>query len=172
MDMPNLDTLAQNWRTFLSAPYIIVPPVIIVAVIVWWFRGTMFQPTIAGLKGEIAGLREQINVFGAQKTIFDAQLQLAADKLEFERGRQDSFAKQFDAFKIEVTAGAGIDALTARVAGLEASLNELAAANNAARSAIGIAVGTLAATEIGDSFSNTPLASSAAQAEIISKWWK
>ena len=165
MDIPNLDTLAQNWRAFLNAPYIIVPPVIIVAAIVWWFRGTMFQSTISGL-------REQIKVFGAQKTIFDEQLQLATDKLELERGRQDSFAKQFKDFKEEIAAGAGISELTARVAGLETSLNELAVANKAVRSAIGIAVGTLAATEIGDSFSNTPLALRAAQAEIINKWWK
>ena len=93
-------------------------------------------------------------------------------KLELECGRQYSFAKQFNDFKIEVMAGAGIDALTARVAGLETSLNELKAANNAARSAIGIAVGTLAATEIGDSFSNTLfLALRAAQAKIL-QWWK
>jgi len=165
MDVPNIDTMAQQWETFLSAPYIILPPAIILAGAAWWLRGTMFQSTISAL-------REQIKVFGAQKTIFDAQLQLAADKLELECGRQDSFSKQFNDFKIEVTAGAGIDALTARVAGLETSLNELEAANNAARSAIGIAVGTLAATEIGVSFSNTPfLALRDAQAKICNQWW-
>jgi hypothetical protein len=125
----------------------------------------MFQPMIAGL-------REQIKVFGAQKTIFDAQMQLAAKELEAERGRQDSLARQINDLKVEVTAGAGIDALTARVAGLETSLNELATANNAVRSAFGVVVGTLAATELSDSFSNTPLALRAAQAEIINKWWK
>jgi hypothetical protein len=82
----------------------------------------MFQSTISGL-------REQIKVFGAQKTIFDAQLQLAADKLELERGRQGNLTKQFNDFKAEVAAGAGIDALTTRVAGLETSLNELAIAD-------------------------------------------
>jgi hypothetical protein len=115
-------------------------------------------PCFAAWKSTISGLREQIKVFGAQKTIFDAQLQLAADKLELERERQDSLARQFNDFKVEVAAGAGIDALTARVAGLEISLDELATANNAVRSAIGIAVGTLAATETSVSFSNTPIA--------------
>jgi hypothetical protein len=157
MDVPNIDTMAQQWGTFLSAPYIILPPAIILAGAAWWFRGTMFQSTISGLKAEIAGLREQINVFGAQKTIFDAQMQLAEKELAFERTSQDSLARQFNDFKVDITAGAGIDTLTARVAGLETSLKEIAVANNAVRSAIGIAVGTLAATEIGDSFSNTPL---------------
>jgi hypothetical protein len=136
----------QQRVALMSTPILCLPPAAIVAVVVWWFRGTMFQSTISGL-------REQIKVFGAQKTIFDAQLQLAADKLELERGRQDGLTRQFNDFKDEVAAGAGIDALTARVAELETSLNELATANNAARSAIGIAIGTLAATEIGDSFS-------------------
>src|ERR1700730_14622354 len=160
---------AEWWEhqkaALMNTPILCLPLSAIVAAVVWWLRGTMFQSTISGL-------REQIKVFGAQKTIFDAQLQLDADKLELERERQDSFAKQFNDFKIEVADGAGIDALTARVVGLELSLNELAAANNEPRSAIGIAVGTLAATEIGDSFSNTPLPSSAAQAEIVNKWWK
>jgi hypothetical protein len=145
------DTWKQQWAALMSAPYIIFPLLAIVAVVVWWFRGTMFQPTIAGL-------REQIKVFGAQKTIFDAQMQLAAKELELERGRQDSLARQINDLKAEVTAGVGIDALTARVAGLETSFNELATANNAVRSAFGIVVGTLAATELSDSFSNTPLA--------------
>jgi hypothetical protein len=172
MDTFSADWWKQQLAALVNSPILCLPPAAIVAFVVWWFRGTMFQPTISGLKGEIAGLREQINVFGAQKTIFDAQMQLAARELAFERTSQDSFARQFNDFKIEVSAGAGIDALTARVAGLETSFNELAAANNAVRSAIGIAVGTLAATEIGDSFSNTPLPSSAAQAEIVNKWWK
>jgi hypothetical protein len=163
MDVPNIDTMAQQWETFLSAPYIILPPAIILAGAAWWFRGTMFQSTISGL-------REQIKVFGAQKTIFDAQLQLAADKLELERGSQVSFARQFNDFKTEVAAEAGLDALTARVAGMETSLNELVSANNAVSSAIGIAIGASAAAGISGPLSNTPLASSAAQAEIIKRW--
>jgi hypothetical protein len=142
--------MAQQWETFLSAPYIILSPAIILAGAAWWLRGTMFQSTISGL-------REQIKVFGAQKIIFDAQLQLAADKLELERGRQDSLARQFNDFKEDVTAGAGIDALTARVAGLETSLNDLMIASSAVSSAIATAVGASAATDI-SSFSNVTLA--------------
>jgi len=166
---------AEWWEhqkvALMNTPILCLPLPAIVAVIVWWFRGTMFQPTISGLKGETAGLREQINVFRAQKTIFDAQLQLAADKLEFERRRHDSLATQLNDFKVEVVAGAGIDSLTARVAGLETSLNELSTANNAVRSAIGVAIGASAATGISGPLSNTPLASSAAQA-AVHKWWR
>jgi hypothetical protein len=165
MDAFSADWWGQKLAALMNAPILCLPLTAIVAVVVWWFRGTMFQPMIAGL-------REQIKVFGAQKTIFDAQMQLAAKELEAERGRQDSLARQINDLKVEVTAGAGIDALTARVAGLETSLNELATANNAVRSAFGVVVGTLAATELSDSFSNTPLALRAAQAEIINKWWK
>jgi len=136
MDAFNLDTLGQQGRMFLNAPYIVLPPAIIVAIAVWWFRGTMFQPVIAGL-------REQIKVFGAQKTIFDTQMQITAEKLELERERQDSLARQINGLKEEV-AKAGNDALAARVAEVERALAELSAASNAVSSAL---TGVLSATE-------------------------
>jgi hypothetical protein len=94
MDMLNPDTWEQQGAAFMSAPYIIFPLLAIVAIAVWWFRGTMFQPMIAGL-------REQIKVFKAQKTIFDAQMQLAADKMALERWQQDSLARQINDLKEE-----------------------------------------------------------------------
>ena len=71
----------QQKAALMNTPTLCLPLPAIVAAVVWWFRGTMFQPVIAGLKGEIAGLREQINVFGAQKTMFDAQMQIAAREM-------------------------------------------------------------------------------------------
>ena len=80
--------------------------------------------------------------------------------------------RQFKDSRADIIASSGNDSLAERLVKVEAAVEKLSVANNAARSAIGIAVGTLAATEIGDSFSNTPLPSSAAQAEIVNKWWK
>jgi hypothetical protein len=150
------DTWKQQLATLMSAPYIIFPLLAIVAAIVWWFRGTMFQSTIDGL-------REQIKVLEAQKTIFDAQLQLAANKSEFERWSQDGLARQFNDFKAEVMDGAGIGVIAARIEWLETALNELVAANNAVRSAIGIAIGASSVRAssvtdtVSDLYSNTPL---------------
>jgi hypothetical protein len=39
MDVPNLDTLEQEWKAFLSAPYIITPLIVGAGVIGWWLRG-------------------------------------------------------------------------------------------------------------------------------------
>jgi hypothetical protein len=36
MDVPNLDTLEQQWRAFLSAPYIIIAPVAFASWVFWW----------------------------------------------------------------------------------------------------------------------------------------
>jgi outer membrane murein-binding lipoprotein Lpp len=117
-----------QWNAFLSAPYIILPPAIILAVATWWFRGTMFQSTIAGL-------REQIKAF-------EARLKLADDRAAWANEVRDDIARQFKDFKAEIASGgAWKDALTARVATMGATIDKLEAANNAVRSAIGVSVG-------------------------------
>ena len=129
----------------MNSPILCLPPAAIVAAVVWWFRGTMFQPVIAGLKGEIAGLREQINVFGAQKTMFDAQMQIAAREMALERSRQDSFARKISDLKEDATKAEN-DFIVTRVARLEAGFSELVAASTAAHSAIEIAIGASLST--------------------------
>ncbi|HEY4849072.1 MAG TPA: hypothetical protein VIH87_15125 [Methylocella sp.] len=86
------------------------------------------------------------------------RLKLADERETFANKVRDDIARQFKEFKEAVAAGAGNDALTARVAKLEASHNELTTANNAVLSVLGISFGTLAATESSDSFSNITLA--------------
>ena len=134
--MFNPDTWKQQWVAFMSAPYIIFPLLAIVAVVVWWFRGTMFQSTIAGL-------REQIKVLGTQKTIFEDRMQLASEKVNLERGNQESLARQISNLKGEIDK-AGNDDLAARVAKVETALAELVAASNAVRSVVS---GIINATE-------------------------
>jgi hypothetical protein len=137
MDVFNPDTWKQQWAALMSAPYIIVPLLAIVAGAVWWFRGKIFEATVSGL-------REQINAC-------EARLQLAAEKLALELGHQDTLARQFNDLKEAVKTTAGNGALAARIAKVEATIDELAAASNAVRSAIGTVTG------IGDSLWNTPL---------------
>lgn len=97
---------------------------------------------------------------GFQITIFKDRLTLAAEKLELADRAKNEVEKQFHAYK---EPGGGNDAVAERVANIEAAIEKLSAANRAISSAI---------TGIDDSFSKTPLALRAAQAEIINKWWK
>ena len=145
MDTFSADWWKQQLAALMNSPILCLPPAAIVAAVVWWFRGTMFQPVIAGLKGEIAGLREQINVFGAQKTMFDAQMQIAAREMALERSRQDSFARKISDLKEDATKAEN-DFIVTRVARLEAGFSELVAASTAAHSAIEIAIGASLST--------------------------
>ena len=155
MDVPNLDTLEQEWKAFLSAPYIITPLIVVAGVIGWWLRGIKSGRKIDGLEAD--------SKLADKRAAWAIELKDEAIKaIEAERQFKDSRA--------DIIASSGNDSLAERLVKVEAAVEKLSVANNAARSAIGIAVGTLAATEIGDSFSNTPLASSDAQANVH-KWW-
>jgi hypothetical protein len=143
MDVFNPDTWKQQWTALMSAPYIIVPLLIIIAAVVWWFRGTMFQSTIAGLREQVAGLKAQ---FETQDMVSENRMHQAAEKVELERGRQESLARQINDLKGEI-AKAGNDNLAARVAMLEAGFGELVVASNAVRFAL---TGVLNATEAAD----------------------
>ncbi|HEY8650534.1 MAG TPA: hypothetical protein VIL70_06425 [Chthoniobacterales bacterium] len=149
--MSNPDTWKQQWEAFMNAPYIMFPLLLFVAGAVWWFRGKMSEATVAGLREQINGLREQIN-------IFNARLQLAAEKASLADEAKDELERQFQTYKAEVAAKAGNGAFDARIAKVEASIEKLAAANNAVRSAIGVAAGVFTVTGSNDSFANTPLA--------------
>ena len=103
---------------------------------------------------------------------YQQRLKLADERVKWANDVRDDIIRQFKDFKEDAGAGAGVVALTARIEQLETSFNKLTAADNAVRSAIGIAAGASAATGISGPLSNTPLASSTAQAEIIKRWWK
>jgi len=158
MDPFSRDAWKQQWDAFVSAPFIIFPPLAVVAFIVWWFRGRIDEAVAAGL-------REQIKAF-------ETRLQLADDKAARANEIKEDVVGQFNTLKLEVAAKVANGDLTGRVVRLEAAIEKLSAANNAVRSAIGVAAGASAVTGISGPLSNTPLPSSAAQAEIISKWWK
>jgi hypothetical protein len=158
MGIFNTDTWKQQWETFLNAPYIIASFMSVAWLIGWWLRGIKSGRRIDGLEARII--------------VFEDRLKFAAEKVSTSNEARDDVLRQFQAYRAEVAANAGNITLAATAAKLEAALDKLGAANNAVSSAIGVAAGTSTATGISGPLSNTPLASSAAQAEIINKWWK
>jgi hypothetical protein len=134
----------HQWEAFMSAPYIIFPLLILAAGAVWWLRGALVKEQIAVLKAENE----------SQNTIFENRRQLAAEKVELANQAKAEVERQFNDLKASLV---GNDALAARVARMESAIEKLSAANNAVRSAIGIASGASTATAISDSFLNTPL---------------
>jgi outer membrane murein-binding lipoprotein Lpp len=148
MDVFNPDVWKQQWATFVSAPYIIAPFVIGAFFGGWLLRGIKSEGKIAGLETKIEGLA----------SVFEARLRFADDRAARANEVRDDIARQFKDFKADVVAGAGMDALTARVATIEAMIDKLAVANNAVRSAIGAArVSSTSSMSVNVSLSNSPL---------------
>jgi hypothetical protein len=157
MGVFNTDTWKQQWETFLNAPYIIASFMAGAGLIGWWLRGIKSGRRIDGLEGRII--------------VFEDRLKFADERAAHADEVRDDVIRQFQTYRTEVdAANIGNSALSATAAKLEAALDKLVAATNEARSAIG--VGASAATGIDDSFSKTPLAARAAQAEIYNQWWK
>jgi hypothetical protein len=151
MGTADLDFLAKEWPVITGAPHLFwggIITTIVFAVPLTWF---------------------------VVNWSYKQRLKLADEREAFADKVKNDIASQFKDFKEAVAAGAGIDAITARVEKLEASHNELTAANDAVRSAMGVsvgrAVGTSAVTGISGPLSNTSLASSDAQAKVH-KWWE
>ncbi len=131
-----------GWQVTAAAS-VIITTIIIIALVIWGAMKWRYGGVIAQKDASIAG--------------YEVRLKIAAEKVELADRAKDNVEKQFHAYKEEVAAGGGYDALAERVANVEVAIEKLSAANNAVRSAIGI-VGTLAATEMGDSLPNPPLA--------------
>jgi len=106
------------------------------AVAAWWLKGAI-------LKGLISGLEER--------------LKLAAEKVAWANEARDEVERQFQALKVEISVQPENSVIAARVATLEAALEKLSTANNAVSSAMGVAIGSSAATGIDNSLANTPL---------------
>jgi hypothetical protein len=159
MGIFNPDTWKQQWETFLNAPYIIASFMAVAGLISWWLRGIKSGRRIDGLEGRII--------------VFEDRLKFADERAARANEVRDDVIGQFQTYKAEVAAAsAGNSTLSATAARLEAALDKLVAVTNETRSAIGIAAGTSTVTGISGSLSNTPLASSAAQAEIHKQWRK
>lgn len=132
----------QQWETFLKAPYIIASFMVAAWWIGWFLRGIKSERRIDGL---------------------ESQLKLASGKVELADRAKDEVIRQFSDLKEEVAANAGKGPLAARMATVEAAIENFSAANNAVRSAIGIAVGASSVgassvtDTISDLYSNTPL---------------
>jgi hypothetical protein len=73
------DMWKHQWDAFMSAPYIMIPPLILTALATWWFRGSLLSGTIAGLKEQIVNLSSEN---ASQKEIFENRKQLAAETVE------------------------------------------------------------------------------------------
>jgi hypothetical protein len=158
MGVFDTDTWKQQWETFLNAPYIIASFMAGAGMIGWWLCGIKSGRKIDGLEARII--------------VFEDRLKFADERAAHADEVRDDVIRQFQTYRTEVdAANIGNSALSATAAKLEAALDKLVAATNEARSAIGVGAGTSAATGISGPLSNTPLASSAAQAEIH-KWWK
>jgi hypothetical protein len=119
MDLLNPDVWKQQLAAFMTYPYIMVTGIVLTAGIVWWFRGFQIK-------------------------VFEARLQYADERAAGANEAKDEVVRKFNDLKAE----AGSGALAARVATLEVAIEKLSAANNAVRSAIGVAVGVSTETSI------------------------
>jgi hypothetical protein len=125
VDLLNLENAKQQWATFVSAPYIIVPSMILAAIVAWWVRSFKAATRISGLEGVIAGLRERIEVF-------EDRLKLAKEQAEAAQQARAAVEKQFAAYKAEISAHGEVAASLAAIAvKIEAALERLGTANNA-----------------------------------------
>jgi hypothetical protein len=138
MDVPNLDTLEQEWKAFLSAPYIITPLIVVAGVIGWWLRGIKSGRETDGLKGEIAGLKGEITVFGARLNLADEKVAWA-NKVKDEAIKAIEAKRQFEDLKAGIVANEG-STLKELQAKVDAALEKLLITNDSERSAIATAV--------------------------------
>jgi hypothetical protein len=151
MDILNPDTWKQQWVAFMTAPYIIGSFIVGAGLIGWWLRGIKSEGKIVGFEGTIAsqkaGFDAIISGLNGQIAVFEVRLKLTDEKAGWANEVRDDIARQFNDFKADVAAGAGIGAVISRVEKLEASFSELTTASNAVRSAL---TGVLNATEGAD----------------------
>jgi hypothetical protein len=148
MDVPNLDTLEQEWKAFLSAPYIIAPLIAGAGVIGWWLRGIRSGRGTDGLRGEIAGLKGETAVFVARLKLADEKVAWA-NKLKDEAIKAIESKRQFEDLKAGIVANEG-STLAELKAKVDAALEKLLVANDAERSAIATAVRESEGIGIGD----------------------
>ena len=97
------DAWKQQWTDFWSAPGVIGPLILIVGGVVWWFRGSMFEREIAGLKEQIAALEQRLKLATEQMAAsvratdeLEKQIQLYKDEV-FLEGKMASSADVDDA---------------------------------------------------------------------------
>jgi hypothetical protein len=128
MGSATLDFLAKEWPVIKDAPHLfiggIIATIVLTVPIIWFVVNWGYR---------------------RQRAVSEERLKLAAEKVESADRAKDEVGKQFHAYKEEVAAGAGYEALVGRIAKVEAAIENLSIANNAVRSAIGIATGASAA---------------------------
>ena len=124
----------------------------LILVLFAWF----YRRQIDGLKAQSSGLKEGsegiIAGLNGRIEVFEDRLECAAEKVELANQARAEVERQFKSYKEEVAANAEKATLAVTEAKVDAAIEKFSAATKA----VGIAVGTLAATD--DSFSNTPLA--------------
>jgi hypothetical protein len=135
------DTWKQQWAAFWSAPWLVGPLLLIVGSTVWWFRGTMFEREIAGLKAEISTLVRQLS--------------LAADKAEIAGKAEDELKKQIETLEIAVENKADHAALVALTAKVETGFAKLASANNEVTSSLSMTLRANDAQDVANFTLNT-----------------
>ena len=124
MDVTNVQDWEQQWTTFMSAPFIIFPPIVIAGLVGWWLQGTKSA-------GQIAGLKEQVSVM-------EQRLKLATEQAATANQAENEFARRMQTLETAIAAKADNDSLSALAADVKTGFDKLAAANNALSSTVSI----------------------------------
>jgi hypothetical protein len=146
MDIFNSDFWKQQWEAFVTAPFIMLPPIAIAAWAGWWLKGTVSEGTIASLKGRLELAKDRksadefegkIAVLKLQIALFENRLKLADEKVELADKTRAEVERQFKAFKDEVAADVG-SSHAAQAAKVDAAIADFSVANNAVSSAVSL----------------------------------
>jgi|SRR5271165_5506325 len=129
------DEWKRQWEVLMSAPYIIVPIAIASGLVGWWLQGIKSDAEIAGYKGTIS--------------VYEARLKLAAEQTEVaDKAKAEAESNQ-RLLKAEIASSASKEELAALAAKVDIAIEKFAVANNAVRSAVGVADGRSTASGAG-----------------------
>jgi hypothetical protein len=142
------DFLAKEWPVISGAPYhffggIITITVLTVAII-WFLFNWVYRHRFAAKDDQLAAREERLTQ--------------AKEKQQDAEQKSKDLQSVIEKLTAQLDAKASIEEITITASSAKTKVGELMIANNAVRSAIGIAIGASSATGITDmSFQNTPL---------------
>jgi hypothetical protein len=149
----DLDFWGKEWLVIDGAPHLffggITALIVPLGLLIWFLVNWAYRHRFAAKDDQLAAR--------------DERLTHAKEKQQDAEGKSNDLLQEIEKLAAQLQAKASIEDIDVTMSSAKAKAGGLVAASNAVSSAI---------ADIGGPLSNTPLPSSAAQAEIVNKWWK